>query len=102
MSQVFEDLAAYAKRLGERPPGFHRTNRQRVIWGTEAWRCLPSNYRMCAAYGHIESLWDSVLRLLGLPSAQDIDELGFEDLSLQLYALYADMILEYLRSHGYE
>jgi len=45
---------------------------------------------------------DSVLLLLGLPSAQGIDELGFEDLSLQLYALYADMILEYLRSHGYE
>ena len=102
MSQVFEDLSAYAARLGERTAGYTRTRKWSAIWGTDAWDAIPGNDRQVVAYKHIETLWDSSLDLLGEPDSTNIDQFGYEDLSLHMYSLYADMILEYLRTQGYE
>jgi len=101
MSEVFEDLAAYAKRLDERPPGHKRSRHFDALWGTDAWECIPDTERQGLAYGLIEDIWDSAIQLMGLTTSENIDMPGFEELSLQFYPLYADMIREFLRTQRY-
>jgi len=105
MTQLFKDLADYARNLEKRPAGYarhiwHRAGDQ--IWGTEAWHCIPSEAGQRAAYGEIVDLWDRALALMGVPTANNVDMLGFEEFSIQFYALYADLIWEFLRTHGVE
>jgi len=102
MRQVIEDLAAYAAELEKRTSGYSRTYPWSAVWGTDAWNVIPGVARQDAAYKHIETLWDSALDLLGEPDSSNIDQHGYEDLSVYMYTLYADMIREFLRNPGHE
>jgi len=102
MTRLFKDLADYARNLEKRPAGYVRTGWRSPIWGTEAWHCIPSEAGQRAAYGEIVDLWDRALDLMGVPTANDVDMHGFEEFSIQFYALYADLIWEFLRTHGVE
>ena len=103
VDQKLSDLVAYVQELEKRPANHRYENMHlfsKRLWGTEAWGVVPAKRQM-PTYVLIEDLWDIAMDLFGIGSGL-IDKEGHEELSVQFYALYADMIWEFLRTHGIE
>ena len=98
MKQELEDLVLYARELEKRPAGHLYEPGSSLMWGSKAWHAVPLARQM-PAYACISELWVIAENLLAIDNGL-IDRKGNEELSIQFYALYADMIWEFLRTHG--
>jgi len=96
MNEVREALKLYVQALEARPKG-HVRNYSTDSWGYEAWADIVTDDKS-KCYRVAFELWDVAANMLGIPRKDYTDLQETQEISEQFYALYADMILEYIRN----
>jgi len=99
MSLDLNLVATYTKMLGSRPKGYIRDPQDDMAWEVKAWRTM-----MHAQKGTWDEIYPLMLQaesICGLRDLVRLDRDNTQDLSEHFYALYEDMLLEFLRSHDH-
>ena len=89
------------KVLRTRPKGYIRDS-EGDPWESEAWRALTINETRW------EDAWEFGIRpllnvaedIMGVTNFSNLDYGHTQEISEQFYAIFEDLILEYLRNHG--
>ena len=94
---IYKDILSYVTLLESRPPNFTRDSGGGGDWEYKAYSSVRDMSASLGIWDFAEPIYLTAVNLMGMDGSRELDYAHTQDMSMQFYALYADLLQEAMK-----